>query len=290
MSAFKLKAPAKVNLCIRVLGKRTDGFHEIESVFYQVSLFDTLTFELLPTDQLMLTCSDKTCGPVGQNLVIKAANLLRKRYGVTAGASIHLDKKIPAGAGLGGGSSDAAAALVGLSKLWELKFSSKKPNAELHFMAEQLGSDVPFFLYGPAARVSGRGEVVIPFIPKKPFHMLLVKPDFSISTAWAYQNLTLTNNRRKSRLCCSSIVGGDTGEVADGLWNDFEQIVLKRFPEVREIKSRLVDAGALGTVMSGSGSSVVGLFDSHDQAVIASKEFGQLWNVTAETLMESVID
>ncbi len=290
MSIFKLKAPAKINLCLRVLGKRNDGFHEIESVFYQISLFDTLTFELLQTDQLMLTCSDKTCGPTEQNLVIKAADLLRKRYGVTAGASIHLDKKIPARAGLGGGSSDAAAALIGLSKLWKLQFSSKKFKAELRSMAEQLGSDVPFFLYGPAARVSGRGEVVIPFTPKESFHMLLVKPDCSISTAWAYQNLTLTNSRRKSRLCCSSIVGGDTGEVANGLWNDFEQVVLKRFPEVREIKSRLLDAGALGAVMSGSGSSVVGLFDSHDKAVIASKKFGQLWNITAETLMESIID
>lgn len=290
MNPFKLKAPAKVNLCLRVLGKRTDGFHEIESVFYQISLFDTLTFEHLSTDKLLLTCGGEACGTLEQNLVIKAADLLRRSYGVTAGACIHLDKQIPAGAGLGGGSSDAAAALVGLSRLWKLNFTDKGEDRELHTLAEQLGSDVPFFLYGPAARVSGRGEMVLPFIPEKPFHLLLVKPDCSVSTAWAYQNLILTNNRRNFRLSCSNIAEGDLCEVAGGLWNDFERTVFKQFPEIQEVKSRLLKAGALGAVMSGSGSSVVGLFDSHDKAVMASKEFEQLWNTTAETLTESVLD
>ncbi len=290
MNPFKLKAPAKVNLCLRVLGKRTDGFHEIESLFYQVSLFDTLTFEHSSANKLLLTCGDETCGPVEQNLVIKAADLLRRSYGVTAGACIHLDKQIPAGAGLGGGSSDAAAALVGLSRLWELNFKDKGEEKELHTLAEQLGSDVPFFLYGPAARVFGRGEMVVPFVPKKPFHLLLVKPDCSVSTAWAYQNLILTNNSLNFRLSCSSLAEGDLGEVAGGLWNDFERTVFKRFPEIQDLKSRLLNAGALGAVMSGSGSSVVGLFDSHDQAVMASKKFGQLWHTTAETLTESVLD
>ncbi len=289
MSSFKLKAPAKINLCLRVLGKRTDGFHDIDSVFQQISLFDTITFEY--SDQLILTCDGEACGPVEQNLVIKAADLLRRKYSVTAGASIHLDKQIPAGAGLGGGSSDAATALVGLSRLWGLDRSAAKgKDCELHALAGQLGSDVPFFLYGPAAKVFGRGEVVVPFEPGNSFHILLVKPDCSVSTAWAYQNLLLTNRPRNSRLTCSSTAGGDIAEVASGLWNDFEQTVFKRFPEIQEIKSRLLSAGALGAVMSGSGSSVVGMFDSHDRAVMASKEFGRLWNVTAETLTKSVLD
>ena len=288
MTAFRLKAPAKVNLCLRVLGKRTDGFHEIESVFYQISLFDTLTFER--SDQLLLTCDGKACGPIEQSLVIKAASLMRRRYGVAAGACINLDKQIPSGAGLGGGSSDAATALMGLNRLWGLNLTIEG----LCALAEQVGSDVPFFLYGPAARVSGRGEIVSPFAPNSPFHLLVVKPDCSVSTGWAYHNLskdlTLTKNRLNSKICCSSLTGGAISKVVGGLWNDFEEIVFKSFPEISEVKSRLLDAGALGAVMSGSGSSVVGLFDSREHAVLASKEFRQFWNATAETLTEPLLD
>jgi len=279
-AGFTLTAPAKVNLCLRVLGKRADGFHEIDSVFYQVSLFDTLHFR--PSGTLEFSSNGLDAGPAEDNLVLKAAELLRAETGVSSGAGISLEKKIPSGAGLGGGSSDAACALLGLCRLWDLEL----PMERLHGMAEALGSDVPFFLYGPAARVGGRGEIVSPFSPCSTFHILLVKPECPVSTAWAYQSLTLTKTGENNRLSCFGDPGFDVRKVSDRLQNDFESSVFSRFPVIGEIKSQLLECGSLGAVMSGSGSTVAGLFETRGQAEAASRNFGEHWNAVVETLVE----
>lgn len=279
-AGFKLPAPAKVNLCLRVLGRRADGFHEIDSVFYQVSLFDTLHF--LPARTLKFSSKGLDAGPEEENLVLRAAELLRKEAGVSSGADIILEKNIPSGAGLGGGSSDAACALLGLSRLWGLNLTMDR----LHGMAEALGSDVPFFLYGPAARVGGRGEIVSAFSPRSAFHMLLVKPECSVSTAWAYQSLALTKIRKNNRLSCFGDPHCGVREASRALWNDFEGPVFSKFPVIGEIKSRLLECGSIGAVMSGSGSTVAGLFESRDVAEEAGRSFGNHWNSVVETLME----
>lgn len=279
-AGFTLAAPAKVNLCLRVLGKRADGFHEIDSVFYQVSLFDKLRFQ--PSANLEFSSHGLDAGPEEENLVLRAARLLRKEAGISAGASISLEKNIPSGAGLGGGSSDAACALLGLSRLWGLDISMER----LQGMAETLGSDVPFFLYGPAARVGGRGEAVSVFSPCSVFHLLLVKPECSVSTAWAYQSLTLTKAARNNRLSCFGDPRFGIREAAGVLWNDFESPVFSRFPVIGEIKARLLECGSLGAVMSGSGSTVAGLFESHKKAEEAGLAFGDHWNAAVQTLLE----
>jgi len=279
-AGFTLAAPAKVNLCLRVLGKRADGFHEIDSVFYQVSLFDKLHFRT--STNLQFSSNGLDAGPEDENLVLRASRLLRKEAGVSSGASIRLEKKIPSGAGLGGGSSDAACALLGLSRLWGLDISLQR----LHDMAETLGSDVPFFLYGPAARVGGRGEAVSAFSPCSAFNLLLVKPECSVSTGWAYQSLTLTKGTDNNKLFCFGDPHLGIREAAGFLWNDFESPVFSRFPGIGAIKSRLIECGSLGAVMSGSGSTVVGLFESREKAEEASRTFGEHWNAVVHTLLE----
>jgi len=275
--ALVWKAPAKINLCLRVLGRRPDGFHDIESVFYQVDLFDTLAIH--PASSLEFSCSGFDAGNPSDNLVLRAARRLAARCGVREGARLELKKEIPSGAGLGGGSSDAAATLLGLNRFWRLNLSREA----LHEEAEALGSDVPFFLYGPAARVSGRGETVDSFTPSESIAALLVKPACSVSTAWAYEALSLTKNRQNNRLSCFGLAGEDLLSSRLRLWNDFEKPVFERFPEIGEIKNRLLEQGSCGAVMSGSGAAVVGLFDTEFSARQAATAFPDCWSAVVRT-------
>ena len=278
MKPFLLTAPAKVNLCLHVLGKRPDGYHEIDSLFFQVSLHDTLSFE--PAADFSLQCEGEAAGPPEENLVVRAARLLQEASGTSQGARVRLVKKIPAGAGLGGGSSDAAATLLGLNLLWNLGLDVR----ELQELGARLGSDVPFFLAGVAARVTGRGECVSAFAPKFRIPLLLVKPGCQVSTPWAYGALSLTKGVGNYKLPCSG--GPDTGleAILSGHSNDFEMPVFRQFPEIGEVKARLLSAGAAGAVMSGSGSAVAGLFESQEKAVEASHRFSGEWHVVARTL------
>jgi len=173
-----LKSPAKINWFLKVLGLRDDGFHEIQSLMQKITLYDVLTFA--PSMDLALETDSVI--PVEQNLVYKAAILLKNTYGIDKGAFISLNKNIPVGAGLGGGSSNAASALLGLNELWSLNLSTE----DLCVMAGQLGSDVPFFLCGAISLSNGRGEKITPYKTEKTVNLLLVKPPFSVSTAWAY--------------------------------------------------------------------------------------------------------
>jgi len=279
VSAFTLKAPAKINLCLHVLGKRTDGFHDIDSLFFQVSLYDTLGFNA--SRNLSFRCEGEEAGPPDENLVFRTARLLQEVSGSAHGAQIYLRKNIPSGAGLGGGSSDAAATLLGLNRLWNLGFDIPY----LQELGSRLGSDVPFFLGGVAARVTGRGEHVDSFSPGYQIPVLLVKPECRVSTRWAYEALSLTKGGGNYKLPCSG--GRETGveSLLSGLSNDFEGPVFKQFPEIGELKSRLISAGAAGAVMSGSGSAVVGVFDSTEKAREASLRFSGEWHAVARTLL-----
>jgi len=175
-----LNAPAKINLFLKVFGLRNDGYHVIESLIQKITLYDELSFSL--SDDIFLSTDSDI--PVEENLVYRAALLLKNTFNVAGGAEIKLKKNIPIGAGLGGGSSDAAAALLGLSRLWSLKCSRE----DLGEIAGQLGSDVPFFLYGALSFAHGRGEKIIPKRINKSFTVMLVKPNIFVSTAWAYKN------------------------------------------------------------------------------------------------------
>jgi len=265
--ALRLAAPAKLNLYLRVLGRRPDGYHEIETLFERIDLADELT--LAPDAELTLTCSDASLSCGEENLVMKAARLLRQASGTSDGARIHLDKRIPIAAGLGGGSSDAAATLVGLNELWGLHW----PRARLAGLAARLGSDVPFFLVEtPFAIGRGRGEACEP-IPEAPrLAQVLVAPPERLSTSEVYAGarFDLTAPRPSISMVAHALCNGSLGELAKGLWNDLEPEAIRRCPVLATIQALLRDGGCVGTLVSGSGPAVFGLCTDarHAQAVV----------------------
>lgn len=273
-----LKAPAKINWFLNVLGRRDDGYHNIESIIQKISLYDFISF--WPSEDLTLKTELQI--PTEQNLVYKAAVLLKKTSGVSAGAKIRLNKNVPVAAGLGGGSSDAALTLIGLNKLWSLGLSC----SELNVLAEQLGSDVPFFLHGPLAFVNGRGENVTDYRSIKSINILLVKPPVSVSTRWAYENLKLTKRTSKVNNITLFIHAIRKGELqgTSSFHNDLEPVATKTFPVIADIKERLLREGAILSMMSGSGPTVFGVFESAKEAGKASKAFKDCWTAAVQTI------
>lgn len=292
-----LRAPAKINWFLNVLGMRGDGYHEIQSLLQKITLFDTLT--IWHSDDLSLTT--ETPIPIEGNLAYRAAILLKKRYAVTGGAKMRLFKAIPMGAGLGGGSSDAAAALKGLNKLWALGLDAD----ELCATGEEIGSDVPFFLRSSLSFAEGRGEKIQSCNPKRALPLLLVKPSFSVSTAWVYENLSsnfhssamqngvsykltkkdVSDNNIKHFV--RIVEDADLSAIArssESMSNDLEHVTQAQFPVIAEIKKRLSDRGALFALMSGSGPTVFGLFDTLDAAEDAEPSFRDFWTAVVQTM------
>ena len=183
---IKVAAPAKINLFLEILGKRQDGYHEIETVMQEISLFDYLYIENYD-EGVAFTCSNPKLATGEENLVVKAVRLMQKESGTSKGVKIHLDKKIPIGAGLGGGSSDAAATLCGLNRLWQLGYDEK----QLMSLAGKLGSDTPFFVIGNTAICKGRGEVVTPYPLNVKYNYIIIYPRFEVSTAAVYKNFKI---------------------------------------------------------------------------------------------------
>lgn len=282
---LQLYAPAKINWFLKVLNRRDDGFHEIRSLMQKLTLFDTITFHGSPT--LVFTSNTKI--PVEKNLVYKAAKFVAQKYNVQTGATIYLKKQIPESAGLGGGSSDAATTLMGLNSLWQLNL----PLSELHSIAEILGSDIPFFLYDPLCSVSGRGEHIAQCEAEKHLDILLVKPDIAVSTSWAYKQLRkpLTNGQDNTKIVSDCVIKGDieyikTHKENIKLQNDLEHAVIEKFPVIGQIKQQLYKQGAIAASMSGSGSTVFGLFESKKQVENAEKAFPQFWTATVQTIVK----
>ena len=262
LGSFSVPAFAKINLSLRVLGKRDDGYHEIDTVLQTVSLHDTLTFERT-NDRIRLWCDDRSVPPDKTNLVWRAAAALRERYSITDGVKIRLEKRTPAEAGLGGGSSDAAATLIALAYLWKIEVSA----ADLMQAAENLGSDVPFFLYGGPARASGRGNVIEPLADSPQKHLLIIKPKAGIPTAKAYLSLNraaLTSSDSKPILLRSQASEFSASIDLNALHNDFEPVVCQLEPEIERAKVALLNSGARAAMLSGSGSAVFGIFENQD--------------------------
>lgn len=277
---LKLPSFAKINWYLRILGKRPDGFHELCTVFQTVSLHDNLTFT--EGEDLTLTC-DKTYIPTGdKNLIIKAANLTRKKFRVKKGAKIHLEKNIPSPGGLGGGSSNAAIAVLGLLNLWKLQIEFN----EILEIGEELGSDVPFFLYGGTALGTGRGTQILSLKDKTEKYLLIVTPNVNVSTSEAFSRLNaphLTNETSKSNLqiCLNEARTLDLRQSV--LKNDFEASVFRAAPEIKRVKEKLLETGALSALLSGSGASVFAIFDKEETRQTAQKaiEIEKNWRSSA---------
>ena len=276
---FTLPAPAKINWFLFVPGKRDDGYHEIRSLIQCVDLADRMTFESAGALSLDADCPI----PTPENAVWKAALLLKEHAGIDKGARITLKKNVPVEAGLGGGSSDAASALMGLNRLWGLGLTG----AELAGLGARLGSDVPFFLGARCCLVSGRGEITEPVALERPFDLLLVKPSFGVSTAWAYRALTsytrLTKTRNNIRMFIRALKDGDMDRLGSLGCNDLETAVLPAFPEISRIKDALKREGALYVMMSGSGSTGFGIFRDAEAARRAAGKMSW-WCRTARTV------
>ena len=273
---FTLPSFAKINRFLRVLGKREDGYHELCTVFQTVSLHDDLTFS--EAGDLSLTCDDPKI-PTGQeNLIVEAANLLRAEFGITSGANIHLEKRIPAPGGLGGGSSNAAAALIGLAKLWNIE---PGPD-ELARIGKQLGADVPFFFHGGTALGTGRGDEIASVGDIENGHILIVTPDVEVSTREAYDGLNapaLTEEASKGILRDCRFEAESLNLQHSVLRNDFEISVFRSYPEIRRVKEKLIGLGARQALMSGSGASVFAIFDTQEtrQATLKAIENEHNW-------------
>jgi len=271
-----IKAHAKINLTLDILYKRPDGYHELETVMQSIELHDIL--ELTRTGGEITFSADSNDVPTGpRNLAWQAAALLKAETGCRFGVRIKLKKFIPIAAGLGGGSADAAAVLAGLNRIWELDLSKK----ELAFIGGKIGSDVPFCIYGGAALARGRGELVTPLKQAPVLSLVLVKPPFGLSTAEVYRKFSEGGCRAGAfkRVDTEGMVRAvelrDGFSVALFLANALEPVVVEMKPEIAVIKEKLLYAGALGALMSGSGPTVFGVFESYEQAQRAAAKLGE---------------
>lgn len=262
-AVLKLPSFAKINWKLYVLGRRPDRLHELRTIFQTITLHDELTFTSKPDERLQLTCDAPEIPVDSRNLIHRAATVLQERYGLRAGASIHLEKRIPAEGGLGGGSSNAAAALLGLASLWNLKISKD----ELCAMGTQLGADVPFFFTGGTALGTGLGTEITPVTEVAAGHLLIVTPDVKVATADAYRALNapaLTKPFGDTILPISRADEHFADSFPDGLHNDFERVIFRLKPEIERAKNALVLAGARRALMTGSGSSIFGIFENQE--------------------------
>ncbi|MFA5098451.1 MAG: 4-(cytidine 5'-diphospho)-2-C-methyl-D-erythritol kinase [Candidatus Margulisiibacteriota bacterium] len=253
MTSISLKAFAKINLTLKILGPRPDGFHEIESIMQSVSLYDEIEIRSkLDRDSIEIHCSDDKV-PAGEgNICYKAVELIRKKFNIEKGIRIEIKKNIPMEAGLGGGSSNAAAVLIGLNKIWELKLSDE----ELIEIAAQIGSDVPFFIIGGRCLCKGRGENIEKDVRARgrvPQRYIVVKPDISVPTAWAYEEWDRVKTISNFQFPMSN------------LGNDLEAVVINKYPVIGEVKKALLEAGCTGAQMTGSGSAVFGVCRDEEQ-------------------------
>jgi 4-diphosphocytidyl-2-C-methyl-D-erythritol kinase len=275
---MQVLAPAKINLSLKVRGKRNDGFHEIETLISPISLYDKIDIEK-QNRWIDFSCDDPSLSTGDDNLVVRAAKLFLEHVKIKNGVSIKLQKKIPHGAGLGGGSSDAAAILRGLNHLFETNLSPK----ELAKLGSEIGSDVPFFLFESAAICKGRGEIVEPIKIKDKMSILLLKPAFGVASGWAY-------SRWQNAKEIPGIPYAPQNFDGQSLVNDLERPVFEKFVFLAQLKSWLLkQPEAVAALMSGSGSTIFAVLRErslgNDLANRARKELDrEIWTSACETL------
>lgn len=264
---YTKKAPAKINLAIDVLRKRPDGYHDVIMIMQSVALYDTINVKPIRGGKITVT-TDSNLVPVGSdNIVYKVAELLKNKYNVKDGAEIQIEKNIPVAAGLAGGSTDAAATIKLLNKAWGLKMSK----AEVLEIAKKIGSDVPFCLEGGTALAEGLGEKLTSIKPLPDCFILLAKPDINISTKEVYEGIDIEEIKERPDIkgMMEALNKGDLSGVASRLCNVLENVTIKKCPQIPNIKEKLIEYGALGSVMSGSGPTVFGIFDDQSKAYYA---------------------
>jgi 4-diphosphocytidyl-2-C-methyl-D-erythritol kinase len=267
MDSIEVKANAKINLALAVKYKRDDGYHEIELIFQEIDFHDRIILE--KANSLSFRTDSKLLQKESDNLCLTAAKYLQEEFGIP-GLNIFLEKKLPIGSGLGGGSSDAASVLKGGIDLHGIEI----PHQKLQSIAEKIGSDVPFFLKGGTAYGSGRGEILKTIQITTDYFILLVIPEIKISTPWAYKNLNLTLTRKNDdyKFKGFAIQNLNLVDFRSEFHNDFENLVFKHHPELASVKSDVYKLGAEYASLSGSGSALYGLYKSKSAAENAGEK------------------
>lgn len=267
MRQIILKAYAKINLGLDVLRRREDGYHDVRMIMQSVGLYDKLTLKKIPKDEILLSSNIGSLPNNEKNLVYKAISLMKKECGITTGVKAELEKRIPMAAGMAGGSSDAAAALIGMNKLFELGLSLEK----LMELGVKIGADVPYCIMGGTALSEGIGEILTPLQPMPHCYILIAKPRISVSTRFVYENLEADKLPYHPDIdgMIEAIGSGNLNGVTDRLSNVLETVTEKKYPIIGQIKKAMIEEGALNSLMSGSGPTVFGIFDNKDTAMRA---------------------
>jgi len=282
MKEIEIKSYSKINLTLNILGKRRDGYHDLETIMQSINLTDRI-FIKEEKEGIKIKCSHPLVPTDTQSLTYRSAEKILSRYRIKKGVKIEIDKKIPLASGMAGGSANSASILVGINKLFALSLSNK----DLSEIGEELGMDVPFCIQNGTALAYHRGEKVTPLPPiNPPLWIILINPGFEIPTKWAYNNFDLSlinKEKNNTRAILKALKEGGLEGIANNLFNSFEGLIIKKYPEIGNIKDRLIKEGALGALMSGSGPTVFGIAQNKEQALkIYEKlklEYKSIWAV-----------
>lgn len=258
------KSPAKINLCLHVLGRYENGYHALAMAMQRVDLCDDVHIRITRSSGIKVTCSGLALMPGEDNIAVRAARLLLAQTQSDVGVEIQIDKRIPVAAGLGGGSSNAATVLLALNEMLHVRLD----RMSLQALGAQLGADVPFFVFQQPAWATGTGTELTPLSPLPEVAYLLVNPRIAVSTAEVYQSLQLTKGGELANLPRFSVATKE--DLCVALHNDLERVTLMRHPLLQQIKQRLLQLGACGALMSGSGATLFGVFDALSQAQSAA--------------------
>jgi 4-diphosphocytidyl-2-C-methyl-D-erythritol kinase len=268
------KAYAKINLILNILYKRADGYHEIFTIMQTLKLHDKLDFEV-NSDRVVRLSHNIDGLPLGENnLICRAAELMRKLFNINEGLDIRLEKNIPISAGLGGGSSDAAATIRACNNIFKLELS----DSEMENLAKELGADIPFLIKGGTAIAEGIGEKLTFLRTIKDLSIILIKPNISVSTAWAYKNFE--NNKLKkssNEEIINAIEKNDRKTISKRLQNDLENVTINKYPIINDLKIKMFENGAQGVLMSGSGPTVFGIYSDNSIAKKAEENLLEIY-------------
>lgn len=270
MSPLSMKSYAKVNIGLRIVGKRSDGYHDIETILQTISLSDDI--QIGEKNGGVDVVCDTPGFPRGQkNLAFAAAKMTLEAGHSARGVRIRIDKKVPSGGGLGGASSNAAATIKGLNSLFDLGLDEKK----MYEIARALGSDVPFFIRGGTALATGRGDRLKQMDVRRKLNLVVVFPGFPVSTGWAYEkaNSGLTPPDFDIKILASALEQGDISSLCKRFYNSFEEVVFRHYPDLLDVKKKMLRLGALGALLSGSGSCVFCVVDKRESARAIASQF-----------------
>ncbi len=267
-------AQGKINLSLDILGKLPNGYHSVEMVMQAIPLCDRVMIECQAGEGISIVCDKEGVPTDSRNSAYKGAKLFLEETGITARVKITLDKKIPAAAGMAGGSTDASAVLRGLNDIYGKPLKEER----LMELCLKIGADVPFCLMGGCALSQGIGEVLTPIVPLKGAYLVVAKPNFDVSTKWVYENLDLAKvtKRPKTQAVISAISEGDLTALAENTANVLETVTEKEYPVISEYKSLLREKGAVLSLMSGSGPTVFGIFEAREKAEEAFESIKKL--------------